>query len=149
MPVHSSTKASDTNDSHYYLAEFVLVSRHLACDATRRNSTLSPHRSHSHPQPYPEASSTMVGGISIRFPGGYWARRQLHAGIRYLPTRSILLELQAGNLQNLMPDSSTAVTGISILIARCCWARRQLHVGISYVPVASRLRIPLASVEGA
>ena len=122
MPVHYSTKASDTYDSLYYLAEFVVASRHLACDATRRNSTLSPHRSHSHHQPYLEASSTTVTGISIQFPGGYWAQRQLHAGIRYVPTRSILMELQAGDLQNSMADSSTTVSGIPILIAGGCWA---------------------------
>ena len=38
-------------------------------------------------------SSTAVRGIPIRFVGGYWARRQLHAGIRYVSTRSILMEL--------------------------------------------------------
>ena len=38
-------------------------------------------------------SSTAVRGIPIRFAGGYWARRQLHAGIRYASTRSILMEL--------------------------------------------------------
>ena len=34
MPVHSSLKASDSYDSLYYLAEFVVVSRYLAFDAT-------------------------------------------------------------------------------------------------------------------
>ena len=149
MPVNSCTKASDTYDSLYYLAEFVVVSRHLACDATQRNSTLSPHRSHSHHQPYPEGFSTTVTGISIRFSGGYWAQRQLHAGIRYVPTLSILMELLAGVLQNPMADSSTTVPGIPIPIAGGCGARRQLHAGIRYVPVASKLRISLASVEGA
>ena len=38
MPVHSSLKASDTYDSLYYLAEFVVVSRHLGFDATRLRS---------------------------------------------------------------------------------------------------------------
>ena len=59
------------------------------------------------------------------------------------------MELQAGDLQNLMADSSTTVTGIPILIAGGCWARRQLHAGMKYVSVASKLRISLASVEGA
>ena len=149
MPVDFSTKASDTYDSLYYLAEFVVVSRHLACDSTRRNSTLSPHRSHSHHQPYPEAFSTTVRGISIRFPGSYWARRQLHTSIRHVPTRSILMELQASDLLNSMAGSSTTVTGIPILIAGGFWARRQLHAGIRYIPVASKPRISLASVEGA
>ena len=64
--------------------------------------------------------STTVRGILIRFAGGYWARRQLHAGIRLIPTRSILMEIQAGDLQNSMADSSTTVTGIPILIAGGC-----------------------------
>ena len=42
--------------------------------------------------------STSVTGIRIRIAGGNWARRQLHAGIRYVPTLSILIELQAGDL---------------------------------------------------
>ena len=63
--------------------------------------------------------------------------------------RSILLEIQAGDLQNSMADSSTTVTGNPIPIAGGCWARRQLHAGIRYVSVASKLRISLASVEGA
>ena len=67
-------------------------------------------------------SSTTVRDIQFRFTGGYWARRRLHAGIRYVPTRSILLELQAGDLQNSMADSSTTVRGIPILIAGGCWA---------------------------
>ena len=37
--------------------------------------------------------STTARGIPIRFAGGYWARRQLHAGIRYVPTLSIPMEL--------------------------------------------------------
>ena len=48
-----------------------------------------------------------------------------------------------------MADSSTTVIGIPIRIAGGCWARRQQHAGIKYVPVASKLRISLASVEGA
>ena len=38
-------------------------------------------------------SSPTVIGIPIRIAGGCWARCQLHAGIRYIPTRSILIEL--------------------------------------------------------
>ena len=34
MPVHSSLKASDSYDSLYYLAEFVVVSQHVAFEAT-------------------------------------------------------------------------------------------------------------------
>ena len=94
-------------------------------------------------------SSTTVAGIPIRSAGGYWAQRQLPAGIRYVPTRSILIKLQAGDLQNSMADSSTTVRGIPILFAGGCWARRQLHAGIRYVSVASKLSISLASVKGA
>ena len=91
--------------------------------------------------------STTVLDIPIQIAGGYWARRQLHAGIRYVPTRSILMELQAGDLQNSMAHYSTTVRGIAIRIAGGYWARRQLHTGIRYVSVASKLRISLASVE--
>ena len=63
--------------------------------------------------------------------------------------RSILMEIQAGDLQSSMADSSTTVTGIPILIAGGCWARPQLHASITYVSVASKLRISLASVKGA
>ena len=91
--------------------------------------------------------STTFIGIPIRFSGGYWTRCQLHASIRYVLTRSILMELQAGDLQNSMADSSTTVRGISNRFAGGCWARRQLHAGIRYVPIASKLRISLASVD--
>ena len=42
MPVHSSLKESDTYDSLYYLAKFVVVSQHLAFDVMRLYSFLSP-----------------------------------------------------------------------------------------------------------
>ena len=92
--------------------------------------------------------STTVIGIPIRLARGYWARCQLHAGIRYVLPRSILMELLAGDLQNSMTDSSTTVTGIPIRFAGGCWARRKLHAGIRYVPVTSKLRISLACVNG-
>jgi len=38
-------------------------------------------------------SSTTAGRTSILFGGGYWARRQLHAGLRPIPTRSITMKL--------------------------------------------------------
>ena len=53
--------------------------------------------------------SRTVTGIPIMLAGGCWARHQLHAGIRYIPTPLILMELQAGDLQNLMADSSSTV----------------------------------------
>ena len=92
--------------------------------------------------------STAVKDIPIRFIGGYSARRRLHAGIRYVPMRSILIELGAGNFQDSMADSSTTVPGIPIQFAGGCWARRQPHAGIRYLPVASKLRISLSSMEG-
>ena len=91
--------------------------------------------------------STTVRVIPIRFSGGYWARRQLHAGIRYVPTLSILMELQAGDLQNSMADSSPTVRAIPVLFAGGRWAQRQLRASIRYVSVASKLRISPASVE--
>ena len=36
---------------------------------------------------------TTVRDVPIRFAGGYCAQRQLHAGIRYVPMRSRLMEL--------------------------------------------------------
>ena len=35
-------------------------------------------------------SSTTAGRIPILFAGDYWARRQLHAGIKYIPLASKL-----------------------------------------------------------
>ena len=87
-------------------------------------------------------SSTTVTGIPILIAGGCWARRQLHAGIRYVPVASklrISLASVEGRHSTLaefysMADSSTTVPGIPILIAGGCWARRQLRTGIKYVP---------------
>ena len=45
--------------------------------------------------------SAIIRAITIRFLGGYWARRQLHAGKRYVSTRSILMELQGWRFQIL------------------------------------------------
>ena len=92
--------------------------------------------------------STTVTGIQIRFSGGYWARRQLHAGIKYVSTPSIPMELQAGDLKYSMADYSITATWISILLFGDCWARRQLHAGIWYVFIASKLRKSLSSLEG-
>ena len=57
------------------------------------------------------------------------------------------MELQAGDLQNLMADSSPTVRAIPVQFAGGRWAQRQLRASIRYVPVASKLRISLASVE--
>ena len=92
--------------------------------------------------------STTVRGIPIRFSGGYWARCQLHAGIKYVSTRSISMELQAGDLTDSMADYSIMAGQISILYSGDCWARRQLHAGLKYVLIASKLRKSLSSLEG-
>ena len=99
--------------------------------------------------------SATVRGIPIWIAGGCWARRQLHAGIRYVPVAlkpRISLASMEGRHSTLaefysMADYSTTVRGIPIRIAGGCWARRQLHAGIRYVSVASKLRISLASVK--
>ena len=89
--------------------------------------------------------STTIRGIPIRIAGGCWARRQLHAGIRYVPVASELRislpTLEGRHKCTLaefysMADSSTTVIGIPILIAGGCWARCQLHAGIRYIPLA-------------
>ena len=100
-------------------------------------------------------SSTTVRGIPIRIAGGCWARRQLHAGIRYVPVASklrISLASVEGRHCTLaefysIADYSTTVRVIPVRIAGGCWARRQLHDSIRYVPVASKPRISLASVK--
>ena len=50
MPVHSSLKASDSYDRLNYLAEFVMVSRHLAFEATRLRTVPSLHPVSKPPQ---------------------------------------------------------------------------------------------------
>ena len=92
--------------------------------------------------------STTAGRILTLFPGGCWARCQPHAGIKYVPTRSILMELQARDLKDSMADYSTTAGQIPILFPGGCWARCQLHAGIRYVSVAPKLMKLLSSVEG-
>ena len=88
---------------------------------------------------YPDDNSTTTYPIRDLSLGEYSPRRQLHTSIRYIPMQSILMEIQAGDLQNLMADSSTTVRGIPIRFAGGYWARRQLHAGIKYVPTLSIL----------
>ena len=45
--------------------------------------------------------STTTRGIPIQFAGGYSARRHLHAGIWYVPTPSIVMELHSALKQVL------------------------------------------------
>ena len=91
--------------------------------------------------------STTAGRISIPRSGGSCARHQLHAGIRYVPMRSILMELEAGDLENSMADYSTTAPWILILISGGCWARHQLHASIMYVSVTLKLMKSLSTVE--
>ena len=74
--------------------------------------------------------STTVTGIPIRIAGSYWARRQHHAGIKYVPVAS-KLRISLASLEGvhlalaefyLMAYCSTSVRGIPILIAGGCWA---------------------------
>jgi len=93
--------------------------------------------------------STSAAPIVILSPGRRWARRQLHAGIRYSSVASILMKslstLGGGlgkaergwwRLQGSMADPSTTVQPILGLLPGRHWARRLLHDGIRYVPVA-------------
>ena len=75
--------------------------------------------------------STTSPGIPIRIAGGWWAQRQLHPGIRYVPVASkprlSLASLEGGLFSTLaefysMADSFTTVRGIPILRAGGCWA---------------------------
>ena len=59
--------------------------------------------------------STTAGRIQTLLAGGCWPRRQLHAGIRSISTWSILMELQAGDIQNSMAEYSSTAGRISIL----------------------------------
>ena len=75
--------------------------------------------------------STTVRGIPIRIAGGHWARRQLHAGIRYVPVASKLrislasVEVRHSTLAEFysMADSSTTTAGIPIRFEGGYWAR--------------------------
>ena len=59
--------------------------------------------------------STTAGQNLILFSGGGWARNQLHASRKDIPMRSILMEIQAGDLQGPMADYSTTAGRIPIL----------------------------------
>ena len=80
----------------------VVVSQHLALDATRLRTFPSPH-----PVSTPghlttsEINSTTTSQILAQFFGGYSARRQLPTGIRLIPTLSVLMELQDWRSQML------------------------------------------------
>jgi len=101
-------------------------------------------------------SSTTAQPILDLLPGRRWARRQPHAGIRYVPVALILMEIahppDSGLLSllilNSMADSSTTAAPILILSPGRRWARRQLHAGIGSVPVASILMKSLSTLGG-
>jgi len=86
-------------------------------------------------------SSTIVWPILDLIAGDCWARRQLHNGVRVIPSRPLFMKLQGGiefwRSQNSMTDSSTTTAPILDLIAGDCWARRQLRRGIKDVSVPS------------
>ena len=91
-----------------------------------------------------EDYSTTTARILILFSGGCWARRQLHAGMKYVsvaPKLMKLLSFVEGVRVALaefysMADSSTTAGRIPITFPGGCWARRQLRNGIRYVPIA-------------
>ena len=101
-------------------------------------------------------SQTIIG-IPILFAGGCWARHQLYAGIRYIPTPSKLrkspysVEGVSSTIPadfDLMANYSSTVIGIPILFVGGCWTRCQLYAGIRYVPRPLKLRKSLYSMEG-
>jgi len=106
-------------------------------------------------------SSTTTEPILDLSPGRRLARRQLHAGIRYVSIASILKMLlftlqgvlgrQKGwcwRSQNWMSHSSTTAKAISALKAGHCWTRCQLHAGIKNVTVGSILMKSLSTLVG-
>ena len=101
--------------------------------------------------------SLTVIGIPILYAEGCWARRQLYAGIRYIPTPSIVrkspysVERVSGSIPadiHLMVDYFSTVIGIPILFAGGCWARRQLHASIRSIPTPSIPMMLLAKLRG-
>jgi len=86
-------------------------------------------------------SSITAGPILILSPGRRWARRQLHAGIRYVSGASVFIEIahpsESGPLSllilNSMADSSTTAEPILIPLLGRHWAQRQLPTGIKRV----------------
>jgi len=75
--------------------------------------------------------STTTERISILFAGGYWARRQLRTGIRYVSVASkpriSLTSLEGVTIVTLvefcsMADYSTTAGWIPILFEEGCWA---------------------------
>jgi len=97
-------------------------------------------------------SSTTALPILDLLLGHCWARRQLHAGIRYVPVALILMEIaylsDSGLLSllilNSMADSSITAWPILNLSLGRRWVRRQLHAGIGYISGAS---IPMKSLS--
>jgi len=90
-------------------------------------------------------SSITAPPILSLSPGRCWARRQLHAGIEYVPVALILMEIahppDSGLLSllilNSMAGSSITAEPILNLSLLRHWARRQLHGGIRYISGAS------------
>ena len=91
-------------------------------------------------------SSTTVAGIPIRIAGDRWARRQLYAGIKYVPVtsklsifRCLLWREDICSTQAefySIGDSSPTFRDIPIQIAGGCCTLCQLYNGMKYVPIA-------------
>jgi len=97
--------------------------------------------------------STTTSPIPIRFAGGCWAWRQLHAGIKYVPVAS-KLRISLTSLKEVLgsmlaefysiADYSTTAWRIPILFAEGCWAWCQLHASIRPIPLRSiTIKLPL------
>jgi len=86
-------------------------------------------------------SSTTAAPTLVLSLGRHWARRQLHAGIRYIPIALIPMEIthpsESGLLSllilNSMADSSATAKPILIPLLGRHWAQCQLHTGIKRV----------------
>jgi len=107
-----------------------MVSRHLASHATHCSLIITLNiYIPRHPAYY---STTTTHPILNLTPGGFWARRQLHAGIGYIPIALILMEIahpsDSGLLSllilNSMADSSTTAESILDPSLGRRWARR-------------------------
>jgi len=92
-------------------------------------------------------SSTTAGSVLNPSLGRCWTRRRLHAGIRSVTVRPILMkslstlvggpgkaERRCWRSQDSMADSSTTAEPILIPLLGRHWAQRQLHTGIRRVP---------------
>ena len=78
------------------------------------------------------ASFTTVPGIPILIAGGYWARRQLHNGIRYVPVATKLRISLASVKRRHFVTESTIIATIHCPDIGCCLFRNPLVTHIPY-----------------